>query len=81
MNYSNSVDDVVKLNVTIWVEDGGGEKLKSLHSKLNRVYAGPSNKNLTPGKNCELDLLIFLLTMNTLYLCFHITMCVCVESG
>ena len=60
MKYSNSVDDVVKLNVTIWVEDGGGEKLKSLHSKLNRVFAGPSNKNLTPGKNCEVDLLNFL---------------------
>ena len=63
MNYSNSVVDVVKLNVTIWVEDGGGKKLKSLHSKLNRVYAGPSNKNLTPGKNFELDLSNFLLTM------------------
>ena len=60
MNYSKSVVDVVKFNATIWVEDGGGEKLKSLHSKLNRVYAGPSNKNLTPGKNCEVDLLNFL---------------------
>ena len=27
MNYSNSVVDVVNLNVTIWVEDGGGETL------------------------------------------------------